>query len=76
MKWLRRNVWRILIFALSASLALGFAAERFPEANSWLTRLSPILSLFGAGAARAWTGWILLLGIPLLILSFFKGRVF
>ena len=76
MKWLRRNIWRILIFAVSAAFALGFAAERFPAANSWLTRLSPILSLFGAAAARAWTGWSLLLGIPLLLLSFFKGRVF
>ena len=76
MKWLRRNIWRILIFAVSAAFALGFAAERFPAANSWLTRLSPILSLFGAAAARAWTGWSLLLGIPLLLISFFKGRIF
>ncbi|MBO5939851.1 MAG: 4Fe-4S binding protein, partial [Kiritimatiellae bacterium] len=76
MKWLRRNIWRILIFAVSAALALGFAAEKFPAANSWLTRISPILSLFGAASARAWTGWTLFLGIPLLILSFFKGRVF
>ena len=76
MKWLRRNIWRILIFAVSAAFALGFAAERFPAANSWLTRLSPILSLFGAAAARAWTGWSLFLGIPLLLLSFFKGRIF
>ena len=74
--WLRRNIWRILIFAVSAAFALGFASERFPTANSWLTRLSPILSLFGAAATRAWTGWSLLLGIPLLILSFFRGRVF
>ena len=76
MKWLRRNVWRILIFAVSTAFALGFAADRFPTANSWLTRLSPILGLFGAAAARAWTGWSLLLGVPLLILSFFKGRIF
>lgn len=76
MKWLRRNIWRILIFAVSAAFALGFAAERFPAANSWLTRISPILSLFGAASARAWTGWTLFLGIPLLFLSFFKGRVF
>ena len=74
--WLRRNIWRILIFAVSAAFALGFASERFPTANSWLTRLSPILSLFVAAATRAWTGWSLLLGIPLLILSFFRGRVF
>ena len=60
----------------SAALALGFAPESFPGAISYLTRLSPILSLLGALSARVWLGWAMLLGVPLLVLSFFKGRVF
>ena len=76
MKWLRRNVWRLLALAASVILALGFVPENHPELSALLTRFSPILSLFGAAAARAWFGWTLLLGIPLLILPFFKGRLF
>ena len=76
MKWLRRNVWHLLALAVSVILALGFVPENHPELSALLTRFSPILSLFGAAAARAWFGWTLLLGIPLLILPFFKGRLF
>lgn len=76
MKWLRRNVWRLLIALGTAALALGYVPEACPELGSVLPRLSPILSLFGALAARAWLGWLMLLGIPLLILAFFKGRFF
>ena len=76
MKWLRRNVWRILIALGAAALALGYVPESRPELGSLLPRLSPILSLFGALAARQWLGWLMLLGIPLLLLSFFKGRFF
>ena len=76
MKWLRRNVWRLLIAAGAAVLALGYVPESHPELGSILPRISPILSLFGALAARAWLGWLMLLGIPLLVLSFFKGRFF
>ena len=76
MKWLRRNVWRILITAAAAVLALGYFAETHPELASILPRISPILSLFGALAARKWLGWLMLLGIPLLVLSTFKGRFF
>ena len=76
MKWLRRNVWRILIALGAAALALGYVPESRPELGSLLPRLSPILSLFGALAARAWLGWLMLLGIPLLVLAFFKGRFF
>jgi ferredoxin len=65
-----------LTLAVSAAFALGFASERFPDAISFLTRLSPVLSLLGALSARAWLGWAMLLGVPLLVLSFFKGRVF
>ena len=76
MKWLRRNVWRLLALAASIALALGFV----PESQGWLAsllpRLSPILSLLGAVAARAWLGWAMLLGAPLLALAFFKGRIF
>ena len=76
MKWLRRNVWRLLIAAGAAVLALGYVPESHPELGSILPRISPILSLFGALAARAWLGWLMLLGIPLLVLSFLKGRFF
>ena len=76
MNWLRRNVWRLLALIASSAIALGFASESFPDAISWLTRLSPVLSLLGALSARAWLGWAMLLGVPLLVLSFFKGRVF
>ena len=76
MKWLRRNVWRLLALVASVILALGFVPESHTELSALLTRFSPILSLFGAAAARAWFGWSLLLGIPLLILPLFKGRLF
>ena len=76
MKWLRRNVWRLLVFAASALFALGFV----PETQGWLSallpRFSPILSLLGPAAARIGLGWLMLLGVPLLALAFFKGRVF
>ena len=35
MKWLRRNVWRLLALAASVALALGFV----PEAHSALSSL-------------------------------------
>ena len=76
MKWLRRNLWRLLALATSVVLVLGFVPENHPEFSALLTRFSPILSLFGAAAARAWFGWSILLGIPLLILPLFKGRIF
>lgn len=76
MKWLRRNIWRLLIAAAAAVLALGYVPESHPELASILPRLSPILSLFGALATRAWLGWLMLLGIPLLVLAAFKGRFF
>ena len=76
MKWLRRNVWRLLIALGTAALALGYVPESCPELGSILPRLSPILSLFGALAARAWLGGLMLLGIPLLVLACFKGRFF
>ncbi len=76
MKWLRRNALRLLIALGAAALALGYVPESRPELGSILPRLSPILSLFGALAAREWLGWLMLLGIPILVLAFFKGRFF
>ena len=76
MKWLRRNAIRLLIALGAAALALGYVPESRPELGSILPRLSPILSLFGALAARAWLGGLMLLGIPLLVLAFLKGRFF
>ena len=76
MKGPRRNVWRLLIALGAALLALGFAPESCPWLGAVLPRFSPILSLFGAASARAWLGWSMLLGVPLLVLAFFKGRFF
>ena len=76
MKWLRRNIWRLLIAAAAAVLALGYVPESHPELASILPRLSPILSIFGALATRTCLGWLMLLGIPLLVLAAFKGRFF
>ena len=76
MKWLRRNIWRLLALAASVVLALGVVPENHLWLPSLLTRISPILSLFGALGARAWLGWTLVLGVPLLLLPLFKGRFF
>ena len=76
MKWLRRNIWRLLIAAAAAVLALGYVPESHPELASILPRLSPILSLFGALTAGEWLGWMMLLGVPVLVLALFKGRFF
>ncbi len=76
MKWLRRNIWRLLALAASVVLALGVVPENHLWLSSLLTRISPILSLLGALGARAWLGWTLILGVPLLLLPLFKGRLF
>lgn len=41
----------------------------------FLTALSPLLSACGALAGRHWS-WVILMGLPLLILSAFRGRWF
>ena len=76
MKGFRRNFWRLLVLVASALLSLGFAPESCPWLGAALPRFSPILSLCGAVAARAWLGWSMLLGVPLLVLALFKGRFF
>ena len=78
MKWLRRNLVRIVVFAASAILALAATPESWPWewTGALLPRLSPILGLLGPAAARAWIGWGMLLGAPLIVLAFFKGRFF
>jgi ferredoxin len=78
MKWLRRNLVRIVVFAASALLALAVTPESWPWewTGALLPRLSPILGLLGPAAARAWIGWTMLLAVPLLVLAFFKGRFF
>jgi len=83
MKWLRRNGLRLVILVVAALSA--FPWMDYLPMGSWmppagakavLPRLSPLLNLFGALAAREWVGWTLLLGLPLAVLAFFKGRVF
>ncbi len=76
MKWLRWNAFRLIALALFAVFALGYVPESWRNANAILPRLSPLLNLGGALAARQWIGWSMLLGIPLLILPLFKGRLF
>lgn len=41
-----------------------------------LPQLSPLLNVFGSLAARQWLGWGILLGVPLLLVPLFWGRVF
>lgn len=76
MKWLPRNSWRFVSLAAFSAAALGCACDLYPDAVSILTRLSPILGVLGAISARTWFGWSILLGTPILLLSFFKGRFF
>jgi len=71
-KWLKRNALRLAALVFFAACALGFV----PSASAWLPRLSPLLNLGGALALRQTTGWMLLLGVPLLVVAFLWGRVF
>jgi ferredoxin len=70
---MKRNVIRLIVFVAAAGLALQLIP--WPPAVMLFVSLSPLLSLLGAVAARAATLWILL-GIPVLILAFFRSRWF
>jgi len=77
LRWVRRHGLRVVAVVVFALLALGLAPESWRAAGAAaLPRLSPLLNLFGALAAREWVGWTILLGVPLLVISFFWGRVF
>ena len=76
LKWLGRHGVRVAAVVVFALLALGLVPECCRPGSVVLPRLSPILSLLGALGARQWAGWGVLLGVPLLVLSFFRGRVF
>lgn len=70
---MKRNGIRAGAFIVAAGLAVQVlpwrpAAKIFPS-------LSPLLGLLGALAARAATGW-LLLGLPVLILGYYRSRWF
>ena len=73
----KKNLIRLAVFLTCGYLVLGWG---LPEAaQKWalaLPRLSPILSFFGAIASRRAAGWLILLGIPLLVLAAFKNRWF
>jgi len=71
----KRTLFRIGSLILFTVLALCVLPETVREANGILPRLSPLLNLGGALGARQ-IGWWLLLGLPLLVLPFFKGRFF
>ena len=76
MNVLRRYAVRALALVIFALFALGVVPEGWEGLNAILPRLSPLLNLFGALGAREFTGWMLLLGVPLLVLTLFKGRLF
>ncbi|MBP5320993.1 MAG: 4Fe-4S binding protein [Kiritimatiellae bacterium] len=76
MKWLRWNAFRLIALTVFGALALGVVPESWRDGNAILPRLSPLLNLGGALAARQWIGWSLLLAVPLLVLPLFKGRFF
>jgi ferredoxin len=64
---------RTIVFLAAAMLALQFLPWR--SAVMGFASLSPLLSLLGALATRAATGWILL-GLPVLIFGYFRSRWF
>lgn len=83
MTGLGRTGLRTVIFLLAAACAFPWA-DHLPV-GSWtppdaakavLPRLSSLLNLFGSLAGRQVAGWSILLGVPLLVLAFFRGRVF
>jgi len=68
----KRTIIRIGLLVLFAVLASCI----LPKTVRGLPAFSPLLNLGGALGARQVAGWWLLLGIPLLVLPFFKGRLF
>jgi ferredoxin len=72
----KRLLTRLVSLLLFSVLALCVLPETVREANGILPRLSPLLNLGGALGARQAVGWWLVLGFPLLVLPFFKGRLF
>ena len=70
---MKRNGIRGVVFLAAAALALQLLPWR--PAVAGFTSLSPLLSLLGALAARAAPAGILL-GLPVLILGFFRSRWF
>ena len=69
-----KRLWiRTGVSLAAAVLALQFLPWR--PAAAMLASLSPLMSLLGALAARAATVWTLL-GLPVLVLAFFRSRWF
>jgi len=68
----KRTIIRIGSLALFALLAAGV----LPKVVRGLPAFSPLLNLGGALGARQLAGWWLLMGVPLLVLPLFKGRLF
>ena len=71
----RRNLLRLLIFAVCALLALGYLPEGWRSWSVFLPALSPLLGLGGAIASGAFS-LLTLAALPLLLLPLFKGRFF
>jgi ferredoxin len=70
---MKRNIIRAVVFLAAALLALQFLPWR--PAVMVFASLSPLLSLLGAAAARTITAWTVL-GLPLLVLGFYRSRWF
>lgn len=70
---MKRTAIRFFVFLLAAALALQVLPWR-PSVMCFAS-LSPLLSLLGAVAARSATAWTLL-GLPVLVLGFFRSRWF
>ncbi len=70
---MKRNWIRALAFLVAAILAVQFLPWR--AASLFFPSLSPILNLLGAMAAHTASGW-LLLGLPVLIIGYFRSRWF
>ncbi len=71
----RRNLIRLILFVLFATLALGCLPEGWHRWSVALPALSPLLNLGGAIATLS-ASVLTFAALPLLVLPFFKGRFF
>jgi MauM/NapG family ferredoxin protein len=71
----RREVVRGLVFVVASAAALWNAPEPAAPYAALLPMFSPLLAFGGALASRAFSGWILL-GVPVVLTSIWRGRWF
>lgn len=70
---LPRHPERLLF--LAAAVFLSMVSLPFDHAPGWFPQLSPLLSWGGALAART-VGWLAVLGLPVVLFAFWRGRWF